>query len=329
MKQLSGFLKIIEVGDFEAFKKQQTAHAKGCVAGGRWTQDEARRHIAMIPHLWNRIFENNPPPQAPAWKCDQCQDQGAIELEGIGMVTCPNPDCAVAQRNVERRFDYWKRRMEHLGSAAYYQRLRFETWDAMETWKRDGKRLPYIAAKLYADAPRQSLSLHDIYEFAGMRPPLNTQDTRRNSLVFYGDLGVGKTGLAASIMWVLQEQRIPVLMVRTWEILSSIKDKYFRQNEDETAQDLLKIVQQVPVLILDEWGLKKPSDADVQRMEEIVRYRHGQGLPIVVTTNLLPKEFGAHWGYRTADVLMEMAHVIEVAGAKIRETAEPVMEEML
>lgn len=322
----AGFLQIIKAGDFEAFKKQQTQHAKGCVATGKWTTDEAKRHIAMIEFLWNRIFDDNPPPQAPAFRCSQCNDQGAVEIEGIGVVPCPNPECAVSQQNTRRRYEYWKRRLSHMASAGYYQRLRFDSWDAMEGWKREGKQLPLIAAKYYADAPRQMVSLHTIYEFANMPIPEGLPDQQRNSLVFHGDLGVGKTGLAASIMWTLEARQIPVLMMRTWDMLSQIKDKYFKQSEDETAQDILKIIQEVPVLILDEWNLEKVTDSDAQRMQEIIRHRHGELLPTVITTNLHPSQFGSHWGHRTSDVLLEMAHIIHVSGAKIRETAYEVSE---
>lgn len=112
-------------------------------------------------------------------------------------------------------------------------------------------------------------------------------------LYVYGSLGSGKTILACRAL--LEEQKrlylegnqtggeclfvsIPELFHR---IKNSYSDKYVGESEDE----ILQKYQQAHLLILDEFGMSKPSDWLLDILYLIINYRYEQMKPTIYTSN--------------------------------------------
>src|SRR5690606_26231970 len=117
----------------------------------------------------------------------------------------------------------------------------------------------------------------------------------RNWLVLYGDRGVGKTGLAASVVNALVPLGVPVRYLRVQSYLKAVQNrfsKYWRDNPpddefgDMEAGKVKEVVERAPVLILDEFDVADMSENKEGIMEDLIRYRHGQMLPTIITTNL-------------------------------------------
>jgi DNA replication protein DnaC len=222
---------------------------------------------------------------------------------------CTNPDCPAAQENTRRAI-----RNYDLPEA--YRELDFSTWQRrVQGGARQGKRIAFEAAVLFATSNPHQVSLAEALEKAGYQPEA---DSLKSSLAFYGPVGTGKTGLAAAIMNTLVRAGKQSLYRRTSDLFLDLQDAFNDNDTESSFAERLQKYQHANVLVLDEWRVAKQTDARLQWMEDIIRYRHGHRLPTVITTNLDPDSIYSHWTEQTADVSLEMAHWIEVGGEKLR-----------
>ena len=98
-------------------------------------------------------------------------------------------------------------------------------------------------------------------------------------MMFYGEMGNGKTYTAACIANALLRKGIPVCMTTTAKILAMDFEEraYFIQNQKKYR-----------LLIIDDFGVEHSSEYAVSQIYTLVDERYKSGLPMIVTTNLLP-----------------------------------------
>lgn len=111
------------------------------------------------------------------------------------------------------------------------------------------------------------------------REGLFTDD--RNCLIIYGDVGTGKTHLAASIANHLIEMGIPVLFGTFSDHLEHIREEY----DSPHPRKYLSEMKNVPLLVLDDFGKEKRTEWTQQILFGIVNYRYEHKSPFVITTN--------------------------------------------
>lgn len=262
-------------------------------------------------------------PERPAFECDTCEDRGVVSYavpfghEFFGKLY-PCPAC---QRGQQLLINQWRVRLQNAGLPANYQSLTFDTWQGLPEHLREGKRLATAAALLFVAGESHTVSLAEAYRMCKRR--WSGADVVRNSLVFQGPVGTGKTGLAAAIINAMLEQLQPVLYVRTQDFIMSVQARYGTGDEKPTSDDVINELRQAPVVVLDEFNLTDKSPDRQSIIEKVVRYRHGQALPTIVTCNLNQEELRAHWGERTVSVLLAMAHWIPMGGEAIRDERPP------
>lgn len=261
-------------------------------------------------------------------QCATCYDHGWITTkyyEGEQYKyskTEPCPDCAAgyaAQQEV------YQKRFKHAGIPDHFEKFTFETWEtALTQQQKQGKRLGFECARLLVERVKEGhyFRLAEAYARISLKTPL-ADDPARNSLVLYGPLGVGKTGLTACIAHTLAVQK-PVLYLRMQALIGQIQNTYQKGYEGLSRGELLQQVKQAPLLILDEMTLEKDSDDRKEIAEDIMRYRCNNERPFVVTTNHTEDDFRGAWGERTTDVMLEAAHWIPMGGDNLRRKAQPV-----
>lgn len=301
----------------EAEKKSAIRH----VQTGNWTRDEAEQYInRVIPAIWDSWQTNKPADLSSIYKfrCPHCQDMGMILDPVKGWLPCPNMSCPIRQTKDNPHYERWVDKLATIEESKYYETFTLDSWMGIQDHLREGKWLAYGAASVFSESPDLYVNLHDIYKYLQVDPPQNIPNQRKNGLLFYGDVGLGKTGLMAGIVANLEKRKIPVLMIRAWWLLREVKERYQKSDPSQTATDMLRMFQQIPVLILDEFGLENPSEADLQLMQELIRHRHGMKYPTLVTTNLTPLQLTVQWHKQTTSVLEEMCHYIQLKGEKIR-----------
>lgn len=258
-------------------------------------------------------------------KCPECFGHGTIlviqkrdgQVVGEQTTFCACPEGQAAQR------DYYRRRFKLSGIPARFEQCTFATWDALKASDKRGKMLAYHCAKLLVEhrQDRYFFRLGEAYAQLKLHNPL-TDDPARNSLVLYGDLGVGKTGLSASIANALASVQA-VLYMRTQDLIKQVQDSYEQTYEGEGRSVIIQRVKTAPFLILDEMTLENSTNDRKEILEDIMRHRCGVELPFVVTTNHDQTSFRKFWGDRTIDPMLESAHWVPMGGENLRRKEQP------
>lgn len=252
-------------------------------------------------------------------QCNTCNDLGWVSVDlpygnpqfGKPML-CPNEQCPKRIQIIETRRNALMKSAE---IPAQYKNMTLESFERSvneaDAW--EGKRLAHAAARLYIED--RNVSLGAAYELAGRK--WEWEDIIRNGLVFQGDYGVGKTGLATAICNALIAAGVHVLYIRTLDFMGEVYRRYNKQ-EPPTADDIIDMAKVAGVLFLDDFNISNDTDNRKDIMETIIRYRHNNGLPTLVTCNMNRQQLAAAWGQRTIDALLASAHMIPMGGAPLR-----------
>lgn len=134
---------------------------------------------------------------------------------------------------------------------------------------------------------------------------------KNKGLLFFGNVGSGKTYLAACIANALIDKRYPCLVTNFSRIINTIGGTY------ENKQKYIDGLNKFDLLVIDDLA----SERDTEYMNEIIysvidsRYRSGK--PLIVTTNLKVEEIKNPSDVKKQRIfsrLVEMCFFIPVAG---------------
>lgn len=261
--------------------------------------------------------------------CDMCDGLGVVRHDvPVGhpdfgkLHMCPDPNCPIAAKIRTSRA---KVVMSRAGLPGEYRNLTFNSFYDLSPDDRYGKELAAMCAFNMAKAAGSGY-YYNIREAVRPLRPRDAdryEDIPKNWLVLQGDLGLGKTGLAAALVNWVGAQGFASTFYRAAEMFADIQSAYSRRDDGPDSNDVLSNIQKCDLLIIDELNMT-PSADKVRIVEEIIRYRHARALPTVITCNVDGLGFKELWGVRTADVVMEMAYWVKMGGRKLRHTSEPV-----
>lgn len=125
----------------------------------------------------------------------------------------------------------------------------------------------------------------------------------RPGLIFEGDVGSGKTFLAAAIANNLITKGVNVEFIIVPEFLDELRNNI--QKEGDNNNILINRIKNSDVLILDDMGAHNFSPWVQNILFTIVNYRLNHQLPIIITTNLNYDQMEDTLGERIASRLME------------------------
>lgn len=131
-------------------------------------------------------------------------------------------------------------------------------------------------------------------------------------LVLQGDVARGKTHLAVAICqeWLRQGKVAKYIFVPM--LLDWLRQGYQEEKVAEMQGCLpnigfdqrLKFIMEVPLLVLDDLGVQKPSGWANEKIMTIIDYRYINNLPLVVTTNKSLENLPGDDEHRVASRLM-------------------------
>ena len=107
-------------------------------------------------------------------------------------------------------------------------------------------------------------------------------EIRKNGggLLFWGDVGTGKSFTAGCIVNALAARKVPVLMTSSTRLLNAVSDLGSDKN------GIVDSLRYFDLLVLDDFGAERQTPYVLEQLTSIIDDRTRSGLPLVVSTNL-------------------------------------------
>ena len=138
---------------------------------------------------------------------------------------------------------------------------------------------------------------------------------KNQGLLFWGDVGTGKSYTAAAIANELIDQQIPVVMT---SFIKLLKECVGINDESKSYIDTLN---QAKLMVIDDLGAERSTDYALENVYDIIDSRYRSGKPVILTTNLdigEMKRCGDIRYNRIYDRIFEMCYPVRFAGMSWR-----------
>jgi DNA replication protein DnaC len=231
--------------------------------------------------------------------CGKCHTQKECILpksDGTTRTVRCACECSVAQNKQE---DEEKRKRDRLQYLDSMRRTGFPDAE-MREWT--------FSKSDHTDQKNENIARKYVANFDAMR-------SQGTGLLLCGSVGTGKSFLAAAIANELISQGTPCLMTNFSRIISRISEKFGGD------QKYLDNLNRFDLLIIDDLGAERDSEYMWEKVMDVIDARYRAGLPLIVTTNLNPKDLYDPSDIRRQRVfsrLKEMCIFLEVNGADRR-----------
>lgn len=160
----------------------------------------------------------------------------------------------------------------------------------------------------------------------------NQQGKPSHGLYIYGDPGVGKTGLAISIIQAVMARGIDAMFIRSIDLMNRLRDAIAHGTHD--GDDLLALVKRVAWLALDDLATERPTPYVLEQLYAIIEDRRSSGLYTVFTSNYSTRELEAQWrpdtvragafhaGKRITERLNEYCLAVHIKSSNLRRVVD-------
>jgi len=137
--------------------------------------------------------------------------------------------------------------------------------------------------------------------------------TKSRGIMIFGDVGRGKTHLAAAITNELTNSLHTVMFGNITNLLSVIKSTY-NKDSDLSEKDILEIMARVDLLIIDDLGKENPTKNTVSLIYQIINRRYEENKTLIATTNYSMTNLKKTIGEAAVSRLYEMCELIQLTG---------------
>jgi DNA replication protein DnaC len=152
-------------------------------------------------------------------------------------------------------------------------------------------------------------------------------------LIFFGNVGIGKTFATACIANQLMDNGRTVLVMNLGLYINKLKAGGW----EEAEQDILKQVEQCDLVIIDDFGAEKGLDNDkstwrAEKIYNLIDTRYRAEKPLIISTNLkfdkdvkkceLEENFKYQGVGRIRDRIADMCYPVRVVGENKRGMSE-------
>ncbi len=245
--------------------------------------EQISKQVNELNKLFEQMEQQAIGSDADVYNCTLCRDTGVI-IRNNRAYPC---SC--------RRKAHIEKKKQAAGLSPRLQRMRFASFD-----------LSYYSSQRCTEAgdsylSKAEMALRNARQFT--RNCLN--GTAERGLLLQGEIGCGKTHLAAAIANELCEHDLDVLFLVVPELLDQLRSSYNRESEGLDEAEIIKRTYEVPVLILDDMGAHNFTEWVSNKLFAIINHRYNHNLPCIITTNLELDEMDVKIGARTTSRILE------------------------
>lgn len=149
----------------------------------------------------------------------------------------------------------------------------------MERLRRDGITDPAYLQHTFAQDDRRDPDVSDVCrKYVEKWSEMKADNI---GILFYGDVGTGKSFLACAIANALLEKLVSVSVTNFPRILNSLQGSF-----DDERQKRIDRLQHYSLLVIDDLGVERDTSYSVEQVYNVVDTRARSGKPLIVTTNL-------------------------------------------
>ena len=231
--------------------------------------------------------------------------------------------CGKCRTPRQKRFDLNGKRYEIRCMCACQQKAR----DRQEQDRKHREFLDQVSKNRNIGLPDPELRKHTFANDLGWNPEqmararnfVENWDSfrhRATGLLFWGDVGTGKSFIAGCIANALLDRGVPVLMTNFARLLNRLTD--FQAGDRNAYIDDLNRFQ---LLIIDDLGVERNSEFAREQVFSVIDSRYRSQLPMIVTTNLTLNELRSPPDLARAriyDRVMERCIPIRVSDQNVR-----------
>ena len=135
-------------------------------------------------------------------------------------------------------------------------------------------------------------------------------------LMFFGEVGAGKSFLAGCIANALIDKGVAAMMSTVQGLVAEAGKEYGKLRDDVLYQ-----VGDAKLLILDDFGVERDTEYMAEQTYEIINARYKAKMPLIITTNLSPAMMEKETNTtkrRVYERVFEMCQMVHVNGKSRR-----------
>lgn len=163
------------------------------------------------------------------------------------------------------------------------ERERKDFEQRMEALRRDGITDPAYLRYTFAQDDRRNPDVTDVC----LRYVQNWKEMKAENIgiLFYGDVGTGKSFLACAIANALLGRLVSVSVTNFPRLLNAIQGTF-----DKERQRRIDSLQRYSLLVIDDLGVERDTAFSVEQVYNVIDTRARSGKPVIITTNLSMKD---------------------------------------
>lgn len=153
----------------------------------------------------------------------------------------------------------------------------------MERLRRDGITDPAYLKYTFGQDDRRNPEVSDVC----LKYVQNWDHMKADNIgiLFYGDVGTGKSFLACCIANALLGRLVSVSVTSFPRILNTLQGSF-----GDERQKRIDRLQQYSLLVIDDLGVERDTSFSVEQVYNVIDTRARSGKPLIVTTNLSMKD---------------------------------------